>query len=76
MANEMQRGLDFDKSIREMTDRGLLEFTAREVYTHGKRITTLENRSNKTFGAVGGIAGFIGIVIGAVINYFVRNTTH
>ena len=76
MANEMQKGLNFEKSIKEMTDRGLLEFTAREVYHHGKRISTLENRSNKTFGAVGGIAGFIGIVIGAVINYFIRGNTH
>lgn len=73
----MLNNLEFEKEIKGMTDRSLLEFTAREVYglrlesaDHSKRINDLEKRDRKFFGAVGGVGGAIGAGIITAIDYF------
>ena len=71
---EILNELEFEERLRGFDDRGLMEFTARQVYgisdtlrDHNERIGDLEGRDKKTFGFVGGIAGFIGTVVGAGI---------
>ena len=76
---ELVNELDFEKQIKEMDDRGLLEFTARQVYEtceitkrHSSRIKTLEDGSKKVSTITGGISGGITAVTIAVIDYFTR----
>lgn len=75
--SEMLNDLEFDKQIKEMTDRGLMEFTARQLYEHCEesnirdgKIKALEDRDKKFAGAVGGASGLLGAAIIAVLNYF------
>ena len=79
MANELLDDLEFEKRITDpkLSDRGLMEFTARQVYEcnkeisgHGKRIKSLESRDRKQFGVSGGIGGIIGSAIAALIYFF------
>ena len=77
MNNEFIDDLEVEQRIKEMNDRQLMEFTARQCYDiisvaskHGKRITVLERRGNKIMGIVGGIGTFVGAVIITVFNYF------
>jgi hypothetical protein len=69
--------LAFEQQIKDMSDRQLLEFTARQTYdvsilatTNAKKISTLEHRDKKFAGAMGGIGGAIGAGIITAINYF------
>ena len=64
--------LEFEKQIKEMSDRELMEFSARLGYTNCIRIQSLENRSKKAMGATAGIAGILGVAIASVIDYFLR----
>ncbi len=77
--NQILNEMEFEKRITEMSDRSLMEFTARQVYEvvlsndrHEKRITTLENRDRKFFGTIGGLGGVIGAGIVAAINHFLK----
>ena len=72
-----QADIDIEHSIKEMPDRQLLEFTARQVYSvcgtvrdHGRRINNLEGRARKTTGIAGGIGTAIGAAIVTLFNYF------
>ena len=74
---EMLDDLELEKRISELDDRGLQEFTARQVYetrkdvsSNTRRIKCLETRNKKTFAITGGIGSVIGAAIIAVINYF------
>ena len=76
--SEMLGNLDFEKRIKEMDDRSLLEFTARQTYDvcqlvskHDRRLRVVENRDRKFMGTIGGIGGAIGAGIVAAINYFI-----
>ena len=76
--NEMLEDMEFEKHLTDLDDRGLMEFTARQVYDvnktvsgHGKRLRTLENRDRKQFGISGGIGGIIASAIYALI-YFLK----
>lgn len=70
MLNEM----DFEKRLKEMPDRDLQEFTARQIFSickrcevHGKRITALESLDRRMLiagGAVG--SGTFGVLYGVV----------
>ncbi len=69
--------LDFERQIGELSDRGLSEFTARQVFesrkdihSNTKRIKSLENKSKKIFAITGGAGTFFGGAIVALINYF------
>jgi hypothetical protein len=71
--------IELERYIKTAPDRELLEFTARKAYEscvkdveHDKRITALENRSNKVTGAVGSAGAFFGAAIVAIINFFVN----
>ncbi len=64
--------LEFEKQIKEMSDRELMEFSARLGYTNCIRIQSLENRNKRTMTVSGGIGGVIGVAIASVIDYFLR----
>lgn len=77
---EINERLEFERSIQSMSDRQVLEFTARQVYTmqllcpiHEDRLVKLENldrNGKKVIGISGGIGGIIAGIIIAVVNYF------
>ena len=69
--------LEFENQIRDMNDRQLLEFTARQsyeitIFAHDteKRVKNLEGKGKKTTAITGGAGSLIGAAIIAVINYF------
>jgi len=64
--------LQFDKEIKEMPVRELLEYTAKLSYSNAIRITSLESSKKKTSGVVGGASGLIAAAIVAMIDYFMR----
>lgn len=75
--DNMLNDLEFETQIGELSDRGLSEFTARQVFesrkdirSNTKRIRKLENKSNKILTLTGGAGTIIGGVIITVINYF------
>ena len=77
MNREFINDLQVEQRIKEMNDRELMEFTARQVYdvcsiagNNTKRIVSLERRGNKIMGIIGGVGTFVGAIIVAVINYF------
>ena len=68
--------LDFLEHIKELPDRELLEFVARQNFetaircpVHDRRITSLEKGSRKTSGITGGATGGIIAAIVAIISY-------
>jgi len=71
--------MEFEEKTRGMSDRKLLEFTARQYYILAifankteKRVTGLENRSRRAFGLTGGAGAFIGAAIAALIDFIIR----
>ena len=77
MPDNMLDEMEFEKRLKEMPDRQLLEFVAHQTYEvcrdvtfQEKRIMALENINKKYFGITGGISAIIGGAIIAVINYF------
>ena len=81
MTNGINYELDFEKRIKEMQDRQLLEFVARQMFevtdkckTYDSKIASIETGDRRTSSIMGGISGTItGILIG-IINYFVGST--
>ena len=77
MSDGMINDLDFEKRISELDDRGLLEFTARQVFgvrktvtSNTSRIISLESKSKKILAIIGGIGSIIGAAVVSVINHF------
>ena len=75
--DEMLDDLEFERQIGKLSDRGLQEFTARQVYETRKivysntgRIDNLESNRRKTYAVTGGIGSMIGAAVVAVFNYF------
>ena len=75
--DNMLDDLDFERQIGELSDRGLSEFTARQVFearkdihSNTRRIKSLEGKSRKVFAISGGAGTMIGGAIVALINYF------
>ncbi len=71
-----QSDLQVEQQIKEMPDRELMEFTARQVYSvcstvrsHGQRIERLEGRANKMTGLAGGIGTAIGAALVALFSH-------
>lgn len=64
--------LEFDKEIKDMTDRQLMEFSARLSYSNAIRIISLEGRNKRTMGAIGGVGAIIGAALASAIDYFIR----
>lgn len=71
--------LEFEKHIAALSDRGLIEFVAREQYRmsrlcpiHDRDIKALQHRSRKELGATGGLGAILGVAIAGVIDYFLR----
>lgn len=71
--------LEFEQKINQMSDRELLEFTARQTYDvcilaadNKRRITTLETQNHRRAGFVGGFGALIGVAIASVADYFMR----
>lgn len=62
--------LEVEERIQEMSDRELLEFTARQVHNHSKRIAALESTRRKVTGTWAGIGTFVGAAVVAAINFF------
>ena len=77
MSDGMINDLDFEKRISELDDRGLLEFTARQVFgvrktvtSNTSRIISLESKSKKILAITGGIGSILGAAVVSVINHF------
>ncbi len=64
--------LKFNNEIRAMSDRDLMEFTAKLSYGNAIRISSLESRGKKTIGAIGGASALLGATIVAVLDYITR----
>lgn len=71
--------IEFEQAIKEMDDRQLLEFTARQTYSisntvagHDKRIKSLEGQSNRRSGFIGGAGAIIGAAVSSIVDYLVR----
>ena len=81
MPNGMNYEMDFEKHMRDMPDRQLLEFMARQIFeVCGKvqlnetRLIALEGQNRKWAGIAGGIAGALaGIILGA-INWLINRS--
>ena len=78
MANGMLQDIEFEKRIKAMPDRELLEFVARQtaevcqkVEGHEKRLKKLEQDNRKLSGIIGGVSGLIAAVAVGIINWFV-----
>ncbi len=78
MGNGMNYDLDFEKRIKDMPDRQLLEFVARQTLEvvgrckeYDTDIALLKSGDRKTAGIVGGITASITSIIIGVINYFI-----
>ena len=76
---EFLNRLEIEESFRGMSDRQLIEFTARQVYevcrvasNHTDRIQALEKQNTKFFGIIGGVGTIIGAVVVSIINYLLR----
>lgn len=76
---EILNDIEFNRQIKGMGDRQLIEFIAAQTYEtcqrcpkHDKRIASLEDQNKKAFGVTGGIAGLIGAGIVAALNYFIN----
>ena len=75
MLNEM----DFEQQIRNMKDRELLEFVARQTYgvyilagENRNRIKGLESQRHKAFGLTGGAGAFFGAAVAVLADWFIR----
>ena len=62
--------LEFDKHIKEMDDRELMEFSARLGYSNAVRISSIESQRKKALGLTGGTGVFVGGIIIAAMEYF------
>ncbi len=77
MANGMLNELEFEKRIKELQDRPLLEFIARQTWEtaskcnqYDKDIDDLKNGNRKASRLNGGVTGAIAGIIVGVITYF------
>ena len=71
--------IELEQAIKQMDDRQLLEFTARQTYavsnlafTNEKRIGRLESRSKKELRATGGIGAILGVAIASALDFLLR----
>lgn len=78
MPNGILSEAEFENEIKNLSDRQLSEFVARQVYdickqreAEDKRIAVLEGRDKKFAGALGGVSGAVGAILVSVIDYFV-----
>ena len=75
MTNEINSRLDFEEHIGGMSDRQLLEFTARTVFTQGKAINILcaeiKTKASKTL--VVGVLSALGAVVMAMVIYVMKH---
>jgi len=78
----MLNDLEFEKEINKMTDRQLMEFTARQVWdvniiacANRNRIQKLEGVNLRASSKAGGIGGIIGSAIGALTVFLVNHFT-
>ena len=78
-SNEINNELEFEQHISKLTDRGLIEFVARQQSdmskvcpAHDKTIKKVEGRANKAMGASGGVGALLGGVIMWLIELFIR----
>jgi len=69
---------EFEKTIKSLSDRDLLETVARQNYDtaikcleYERRIGNLESGAKKVSSVFGGIAGVIAAIVASIINYFV-----
>ena len=81
MPNGIINELDFEKRIREMADRQLLEFVARQTFeitgkcrTYDAQIASLEAGNRRASSVIGGITGTITAIIIGIINYFINRS--
>ena len=73
--------MELEQAIKQMDDRQLLEFTARQTYdvsnlaaNHEKRINRLESRRRKELSATSGIGAILGAAIYTAIDFLLRRS--
>jgi len=66
----MLTDMEFEEQLKSMGDRQLLEFTARQVYDHGRRIQCIERQNKRMIGIFGAAGTIIGSIIATIIAYF------
>lgn len=71
--------IEIEQHIKEMDDRSLMEFTARQVYdvcllaaSNERRIVTLEKQGHKITGIAGTFGTLFGAAIVAIVDFFVK----
>lgn len=76
---DINSDLEFEQHIAELSDRGLIEFVARQQRdmskvcpAHDRRLKKVESRTKKELGVSGGLGALITAVILGVIEYFRR----
>ena len=76
MPNSILTAAEYKNEIRSMSDRGLSEFIAQQLYEHcqneeslAERVGALEGHDKKFAGAVGTAGGVFGGAIIAVLNW-------
>ncbi len=77
--NQINSELEFEKLIKELPDRELLEFVARQNYetcsqiaTQDNRLKDLESGNKKASSISGGITGAIAGIVMGIIGYFAK----
>ncbi len=76
---DMVNEAEFENEMKEMSDRQLSEFTARQIVaickrctTEDVRITALEGQSKKAFGITGGVSGAVGAAVIAILDFIIK----
>jgi len=76
---ELVNELEFEQHIKNLNDRELIEFVARQQYdtsklcpVHDRRLRDLEKRGRKETGITGGAGAVFGAFVMGAIDYFLR----
>lgn len=64
--------LEFDREIRGMSDRDLMEFTAKLAYGNAVRISKLETVRRRSLSIASGVGTLIGAAFVSIIEYVRR----
>ena len=82
-SNGMLGDMDFEQKLNDLgnDEPELIRFIARQQFStskvlvdHGKRIKSLENKTKKMMGAVGGAGAIFATAVTATLDYFLKRS--